>query len=200
MLKNTQFPIQTLEVNGVGTIDTSVYGTGNGGDININVENNANSILGILERKAIANNNSNDIDASSDFGLDGMVSIFTPETNTLEGIRELPENVIVTEQTAASACSIDRHNVARNSFTIQGRGGIQQSPTAPLSSDTLFSLDNSQATKIQAIDTSKGKIIMARGVEVKPNGDIYLTAYPTGDRSSNTNSEYSNCDRHTIVN
>ena len=169
---------------------------GDGGNITIA----ADSIIGIFQREAIADNNSNDIDASSDFGLDGTVSIFTPETNTLEGIRELSTNIIQTEQTTASACGADETNIAENSLIVQGKGGVQQRPNMPLTSDSLlFSgkkiSNNSQLAKVKPINTAKGKIVIARGVKVKPNGDIYLTAHPTGDRSSNANAEYSNCER-----
>ena len=56
---------------------------GNGGNINITAE----ALFGIEERPL--NDVTNDINASSEFGLDGTVSIFTPDINTLQTDRQL---------------------------------------------------------------------------------------------------------------
>jgi hypothetical protein len=40
-----------------------------------------------------------------------------------------------------------------------------------------------QPAPIQPIMTSKGAIIPAQGVEVRENGDVILTAYPTNNNS-----------------
>lgn len=63
---------------------------GNGGNIAIE----ADSILGLAEREAIDGNNTNDIDASSEFGAPGSVTIIQPNIDPVQGIIELPTDFI----------------------------------------------------------------------------------------------------------
>ncbi len=180
------------QVNGNGSDIIASAAEGNGGEITIN----AQSLLGIFERKATANNQTNDIDASSEFGLDGNISINTPDTDALEGVTELPQNVIETEQITAKACAVDRDGAAENTLTIQGKGGVQSDPATPLSADLLLGGEQlsteHQQPKVISISTAGGEIIPARGVEVKPNGEIFLTPYAT-DNKSVSNSNFTNC-------
>ncbi len=53
-----------------------------------------NALFGIEERSSTPANNINDIDASSEFGLDGTVAINELDTNPAEGLEELPKEVI----------------------------------------------------------------------------------------------------------
>ncbi len=65
-----------------------------GGNIEIATE----QIFNLAERKGTDNNGTNDIDASSDFGVDGNVSIEVIDTDSIQGIVELPTGVIETKQ------------------------------------------------------------------------------------------------------
>jgi filamentous hemagglutinin family protein len=173
------------QIDGNGNDIIASAEKGNGGRITINGE----SLLGIEERKALNNNQTNDIDASSDFGLNGTVSIFTPDINPVQGATELPNNVVEPEQTTAQACQANREAAANNGLVINGKGGIPNDPTNPLVSELiningdLTQAESPQPASIQPILTSKGKIIPALGVEVKENGDFILTAYPTNNNS-----------------
>ncbi|MCC0175402.1 filamentous hemagglutinin N-terminal domain-containing protein [Waterburya agarophytonicola K14] len=182
------FPNQ-IDGNGSDIIASAVGG--DGGNITIN----ADAVLGIVEQDAIADNNSNDIDASSDFGLNGTVSIFTLNNDALEGTTELPQNVVAAEQITAKACGVGRDNIAaQNSLVINGKGGIQIEPGMPLSADSLFASEEQASQELPApISTAKGEIIVARGVEVKANGDIFLTPYATQNNLSTENSKFANC-------
>ena len=86
--------------NGNGNDIIASAERGEGGNIIINAE----SLLGIAEGAAIEGNNSNDIDASSRFSLDGTVAINTPDINPIQGASQLPINIVVPEETTAQAC------------------------------------------------------------------------------------------------
>ena len=158
---------------------------GNGGKINITAE----GIFGLKERSSTPPNNTNDIDASSEFGLDGTVALNTPDTTTLQESVEVPE-IVELETLGVNACSgIDTiEEVSR--FEVTGKGGVAPIPTAPLTADALVIEGKSspigmkqpervQQEQIKPIVTAQGLIYPARGIIFKENGDIILTAYPT---------------------
>ena len=101
---------------------------GNGGNININAE----SLFGIQERGLTSY--TNDINASSEFSLDGSVTISNPDLNPVQGATELPQSVIELGETTTQACRSDRETAAENSLTISGKGGIPSAPDLPLES------------------------------------------------------------------
>ena len=170
------------EIAGDGNDIIASAEAGNGGNISITVE----SLLGIEERDAIEGNATNDIDASSDFGLDGTVSIFTPDTSVIQGVTELPNNVVEPSQTVAQACSNDRNTALASNFVIKGKGGIPPLITAPLSSEmiTINGEIAANSTEGYAIPTSIGDITPARGVIKTPDGKIILTATPVSGSAS----------------
>ena len=155
---------------------------GQGGNININ----AKSLFGITE--GALNDATNDINASSEVsGLDGTVTIDTPDTNSVQGATDLPINVVEPDQTVANSCQADRQQIAQSTFSILGKGGIPQTPDSPLSSRNIMTNGeiNPTSTIPQPIETSQGKIQPARGIKVTESGEIVLTAYHTnnsGDR------------------
>ncbi|MDJ0595876.1 MAG: filamentous hemagglutinin N-terminal domain-containing protein [Pleurocapsa sp. MO_226.B13] len=172
------FPSQP---NGNDIVANAVEGMG--GNINITAE----SLFGIEERPAIEGNGTNDIDASSEFSLDGNVTINTPDINPVRGTTELPTNVVEPEQTTAQACQTDRLSGISSGLTIEGKGGIPPEPGLPLDSHNIsVNGQNNSTFNIPApIETAQGKIQPARGVIVTESGEIILTAYRTsnaGDR------------------
>lgn len=160
---------------------------GEGGTITINAE----SLLGIAEGNADFGINSNDIDASSGIeGLDGTVTINTPDINPIQGATELPSNVVSSEQAITQACQNNKLAGTGNSFTIKARGGVSADPTSPLDSETISI--NGEITPVsqtpQPIETAQGTIQPARGIKKTKSGAIILTAYRTnnsGDRLAN---------------
>ena len=177
------------------TIDTNFIvafpSNGNGNDIIASAEQgqggnittiNAESLLGITEGSAIEGNNSNDIDASSKFSLDGTVTINTPDINPIQGATELPTNVIVPEQTTAQACQANREIAAQNGLNITGRGGILPEPGLPLNSQNIIVNGDDLNSAIPApVKTSQGKIQLARGIKVTEDGTVILTPYRTNN-------------------
>jgi large exoprotein involved in heme utilization and adhesion len=141
----------------------------------------------------------NDIDASSEFGLNGTVEIDTPEVDAIQGVIELPTNVIEADTVVASICSADEER-GSNGLTVIGKGGIPPEPTAPISDDIIniegqAVVAESNAKTELGIDTSLGKIYPARGILVKNDGTITLTAYPTANLKTRTPVAKINCDR-----
>jgi filamentous hemagglutinin family protein len=121
---------------------------GNGGRITISGE----SLLGIEARKAEDNNRTNDIDASSEFGLNGTVEIFTPDRVSLQSAIELPSNVVEAELTTAQTCSVNQENKATNGLEIAGRGGVTPAPDAPLNSENITIENPAQASIPEPIE------------------------------------------------
>ena len=153
--------------------------TGNGGNINIGAE----SLLGIEERASQPPNSTNDIDASSEFGLDGEVSIFTPDVDQAKGATELDSRVIEPQATVARACSNQESVVGSSSFSIKGKGGIPLQPIEPFMPDTILARGNSNQARQtpppephNGVLTAQGYIYPARSVAVKDNGEIMLVS------------------------
>ena len=172
--------------------DISASSGGTGGNIIIE----AQGVLGIEERTVISGNNTNDIDASGDIE-DGSVEITTATTDAIQGANQLPSIPVEPGETVVQACSAQR-GIANSNLIIKGKGGIPSSPGAILSSEIIRV--NGEATNsqfpnredIQPISTSKGDIILARGVDINEDGGIILTAYKT-DHSSRNPQQSLNC-------
>ncbi|MEM8721927.1 MAG: filamentous hemagglutinin, partial [Cyanobacteria bacterium P01_G01_bin.39] len=172
------------EIEGNGSDIIANAEQGNGGKITISAE----SLLGIEERDATPNNQINDIDVRSESGLDGTISIFTPDVNPIQRETELPNNIVEPQQTTAQACAASRQTTAQNSLVIKGKGGVPLTPQSPLNSHNI-SINSEYTTPTstipQPLETSQGKIQPARGIKVTEDGGIVLTAYRTnnaGDR------------------
>ena len=171
---------------------------GSGGNIDIATI----AIFGLQEREANQGNNTNDIDVSSDFGTDGSVSIESPDVESIQ--IELPSNIIEPDNYVAQVCAADSI-AANSSFVIKGKGGIPPLPTEALSSDSLIidgklsalegenQAQNSPKTQYQAIATDEGNIYPARGVIVREDGTVTLTAYPIPDDTQRTLVASRNC-------
>ncbi|VEP17410.1 Filamentous hemagglutinin family N-terminal domain [Hyella patelloides LEGE 07179] len=180
--------------NSDGNDITASAQQGQGGAISITAE----SLLGIEERRAFDNNGTNDIDASSGTeGLDGTVTIETPDNNPLRETTELTDNVVTAEViTTSDVCSAsDIEDVS--SLAVQGKGGVAPEPTAPFDGDALIVngepetsdapqnnshyLDpNEIPPHIQpvAYKDNGEPIYIARGVMKQEDGTVILTAVP----------------------
>ena len=172
---------------------------GTGGKIDIT----AAGIFGLEERSSTPPNNTNDIDSSSQFGLDGSISIKIPDTGVLGEEIETPK-IVEPKTLGTNACSGGGINANMSSFEITGKGGIAPTPTKPLTADALVIGGQSspvgiaqarrlQQQEIKPIVTAQGLIYPARGIIFKENGDIILTAYPTPNVISRTPSKSVNC-------
>ncbi|MFG6097840.1 filamentous hemagglutinin N-terminal domain-containing protein [Leptothoe sp. ISB3NOV94-8A] len=100
---------------------------GNGGRIAIQ----ANTLFGIEENKATLGNRTNDIDASSEAGIDGEVIIDTLQVDPDEGIDPLPSGLAAPE--ISQGCQAG----SNGQFIATGQGGLPSNPYEPLSSDGI---------------------------------------------------------------
>ncbi|MEM9216926.1 MAG: filamentous hemagglutinin N-terminal domain-containing protein [Cyanobacteria bacterium P01_F01_bin.150] len=91
---------------------------GNGGNIEIATQ----GLFGIEFRDTLTDKS--DITASSRSGLDGMVTITTPNVNPASDTILLPSTVLSSTQSIVTACGVS----ANSRFNITGRGGIPMGP------------------------------------------------------------------------
>ncbi|MEA5566015.1 filamentous hemagglutinin N-terminal domain-containing protein [Anabaena sp. UHCC 0399] len=153
---------------------------GRGGNININ----ARSIFNLEQRRSTPPNNTNDIDASSQFGLIGTVTINTPDIDPSRGLVQLPNNLTDASQQIVSSCN-PGNAARRSSFTVTGRGGIARSPIEPFQGDvstarwiTLDTVDADKNSNVinESLPSSPAKIVEAQGWIVDKNGNVSLVA------------------------
>ena len=165
---------------------------GAGGNITIATE----GIFGIQERPQ--NYRTNDITASSEMSRSNNVLITPADLNSVRGATELPNNVIMTEETTTQACQANRETAAKNGLSITGKGGISFAPDLPLNSHNISvngEYINSTSVIPQPIETSKGKIQPARGIKLTETGEIILTPYRTNNAGERIPEGAINCDR-----
>ena len=207
---NTQYIFARPNTN--NDIVTKAIG-GDGGDINIT----ANRLFAIEERSSTPPNRTNDIDASSKFGLDGTVIIDTSDTQLFRQALELQGTVAV-NVLGIDACSRAQAK-EESTFIVTGRGGIPRQPTDPLMADALIpdgkpiTIDKEAAlnsifvekpetkqenpnyipAEIKPIKTSRGDIYPARGFIKTEDGRVILTTYPTDNINTRTPDNSDNC-------
>ncbi len=122
-----------------------------------------------------------DINASSEFGVNGFVDIKTPGIDPAQGLVNLPTEVINLDSLTKQSCS--RDNVAKNQFTITGKGGLANDPFQPFDSN-LSMIDwgnvNIGQTQIRKVNQKEEIFVMqpvieAQGIIITKNGTIALT-------------------------
>ena len=153
---------------------------GKGGNIDIEAQN----IFGFVERASQPLNQTNDIDASSDFGTQGTVDINTPDVDPANSITALPGDVVDPSNQIDQGCAAFDEETA-SEFRITGRGGLPPSPDQPLNSNTVWEDTRTTATapqNLRANTTAKtptvepNKITPAAGWVFKENGEVTLVA------------------------
>ncbi|BAZ44429.1 hypothetical protein NIES4102_14380 [Chondrocystis sp. NIES-4102] len=166
---------------------------GQGGNITIDAE----SLFGIDQRPL--NDVTNDINASSLVkGLDGTIEINNANTTNIEDVIELPTNLIEPQQTTAQACQANKEAAANNRLLIRGKGGVPASPEQPLVSQNIAlngQYINTINTVPKLIETSVGKIQLARGIKINKSGGVVLTAYPTNSVGERVPPARANCNQ-----
>ena len=153
---------------------------GNGGNILINSQ----GIFGITEGKAIAGNQTNDIDASSEFGAPGRVLI----NNTIDpnqGTVTLPEDVVDPNTLVAqNACK----RGTASQLTRAGRGGLPPTISENLNSQAIqgglidpalssVSQAENQAIASENLPLAQNQIAPAQGWIFNQKGEVMLVAY-----------------------
>jgi large exoprotein involved in heme utilization and adhesion len=169
---------------------------GNGGNITISGQ----GIFGIQERPAIAGNRSNDIDASSQFGSPGNVTLNIP-LDPSRGLTELPSNFVdPTGQIVQGCPAVGKNGGSR--FVVTGRGGVPPTPDDVLTLDTVLDdlgtlVEDTQMQGKEEMETVQNqvpnRIIEAQGWVKTADGQIILVAEsPNATPSGNWNNP-ANC-------
>ena len=156
---------------------------GQGGDIQIS----AQGIFGLEERRSIAGNGTNDIDASSNFGTAGTVVINRLDPDPTQGLVQLPIAPIDASNQIAQRCPING-DVA-GEFVITGRGGVPSNPAEILGGETVLTdlaeiegdgqgnlgakEETSDRTAVSS--SAKTEIVEAQGWVVGADGKVRLT-------------------------
>ncbi|NJN07116.1 MAG: filamentous hemagglutinin [Richelia sp. RM1_1_1] len=157
---------------------------GNGGNINII----ATSIYGLVNRTQQPIDDSiSEINATSEFGLNGTVELNTPDIQPEAGLTELPS--IPIESELAQGCY--EPNYTQSRFVITGRGGLPTLPEKPLTADSVRvdwvspDVENQRIenlklprklTRFRRQPEIKNKIVEATGWIVNQQGEVLLTA------------------------
>jgi filamentous hemagglutinin family protein len=166
--------------NGSDITATAIGGTGG------NITANAQGIFGIEQREAKAGNQTNDIDASSQFGQSGQVQINTT-TDPNQGLVELPTTVIdPTTLVAQNPCK----RASSSEFTRSGRGGLPPSLSQDLNGEstqvglvepTHLSASTpepkSASKETSPLPPSSAQIVPAQGWVYNAKGEVVLVAY-----------------------
>jgi filamentous hemagglutinin family protein len=153
---------------------------GEGGDINIKTQ----GIFGIEERDR--GTSLSDITASSEFGIDGNITLSTPDIDPNRGLLNLPDVPVDTR--LVQGCS-PGSSQARNEFIVTGRGGLPTNPNESLSTDalqvglvTLNSQAQSRNSATHSIQPTRievsppERIVEAQGWRTDRNGKVMLVA------------------------
>ena len=156
---------------------------GTGGNINIA----ADTVVGIVPRDTLTPDS--DINASSQLGLNGSVSLSNPEVQPDSGLVELPENLVDASQQVAQTCAATQ----ASRFVATGRGGIPENPTQALSSDRtwndirdLSAYSGAIAPTVNSASlTAQSPISEATGFTVNSQGQVELVATSESSRPSN---------------
>ncbi len=130
-------------------ISTESRGTGNGGNITIN----SSTIVGLDNSDIIANafqgrggnidittqgifglkfrselTEESDITASSEFGINGVVNITTPEIKQDNSLAEQASNFVSKDNNVVASSCLSSRNAERGRFVVTGNGGLLENP------------------------------------------------------------------------
>ena len=194
---DSQFVI-ALPSSGNGNDIITTAEAGKGGKIDITTE----SIFNLENRTSIDNNATNDLDASSDLGVDGNVFVNTILVNEIDRAVDLSFDLVNIDRQTAYVCQTKGNN---SELVIKGTGSLGSDPAAPFISEDIYiksqpvnllentnsQVDNS--SEIDYIQTSNGRIIVAKGAVVGENGQVRLVAYSTSSSDREDVSNWQNC-------
>lgn len=169
---------------------------GNGGNIDIE----AQAIFGIEKRRASEGNITNDIDASSEFGLSGTVEINILEADPSQDSLNLP--VATVEAEVAQTCESDGNN-NQSEFVVTGRAGLPDSPEANLDGNFVLEdwrVDEEQGSsasvsenQLQSDRNSAEQIVEASSWKINKRGKVVLVADNLAKTPSELSQQSINC-------
>lgn len=175
--------------------------SGTGGNIDITAQNIIGLDTRADTRTNARDNTTNDIEASSQFGLSGTITLNNLGLDPAEGLVELPTNT-AEPNPVAQRCLADREG--RSTFVVTGQGGnapnpgdvvrneaagwVDLGPTAPLDSRSARQ-PNPIVSNAPAADPI---LVEAQGWQRDRNGQVTLIAQLPSAQAT-TGSQYSSC-------
>ncbi|MEM6404478.1 MAG: hypothetical protein AAF757_30345, partial [Cyanobacteria bacterium P01_D01_bin.116] len=176
---------------------------GNGGNIDITTQN----IFGLTFREE--KTSYSDITASSQFGLNGEVTINQLNVNPATELLELPSTLEGADKIKAGCAASQGNN-----FIVSGKGGFPQSPDDLFRGNTtytdLFDLVPTKQTasnnydeknnSFLIVDKQKNKIVEATGWIVDDDGNVIFVAQVPQQNSQNSTYYSVDCERFSAVN
>ena len=165
---------------------------GTGGNIDITT----NAIFGLEERSSTPSNDTNDLDASSQLGVDGTIEINELEANPAEGLNELPLEIIdVAGLVEQNLCQQGRGS----EFFVTGKGGNAPSPTQARdrSVNDVDLVEPVPFSEVEAgeaqTEAAESEIVEAKGWIVNDRGMVELVASKTDPNASSSQSKAPVC-------
>jgi filamentous hemagglutinin family protein len=190
-------------------IEASAGENGNGGNVTINTKfiigNSSENRISTNAKQGAGGNikittqgifgyKDNQISASSETGVNGVVDTKTPEVDPSQGLIDLPENLL-TAAIVTNSCRQGQNS--QNSLIVKGRGGLAlTSDQLPSSSEVEVSLiAPTSVTSSSAINSRSANmektafktIVPAQGWEINSQGDVVLVAHSTGNPAERVN-------------
>ncbi len=154
--------------------------TGRGGNIIITTQ----GLFGIQPRPRLTE--FSDITASSEFGLQGVITINTPDLDPSRGLTALPVNLVDASNLVAQNCSAQGAIATKQGeFVITGRGGLPPGPADALTSQGVWQDLRPPVGVVAQAAQSSGQastteaIVEAQGWVIAPDGQINLIAQAT---------------------
>ncbi|ELS02868.1 filamentous hemagglutinin family N-terminal domain [Xenococcus sp. PCC 7305] len=161
---------------------------GNGGNINITADNivlfdestiSANANLGsggnitITTQSLLTQDNPEDvITASSKVkGLEGIVTIKTPDTNSKLETTQQRRSPLAGEEAIYTGCSLGT-DFSANKFSYIGRGGIRKGPFDPLETTTVIADLGVEDSEAPVAELNSRKIPQTTKIEEEPASSI----------------------------
>jgi filamentous hemagglutinin family protein len=120
------------------TIDTDTLIALNNIDLTAEAFQGAGGNIAITAEKVFLSSDSN-IDASSEFGIDGEVNINSVITDFQNSLNPINPKFIVTEQAIAGSCLV-RRNQQQGSFVYAGTGGLPENPSSATDEEESLSV------------------------------------------------------------
>ena len=159
---------------------------GQGGRVTITTE----GLFGLEEGRAEPRNLTNDIDVSSNLGLQGTVTINRPDTDPRPGRVELPATL--PDISVVQACPNRARPNAAGEFFVTGRGGLPLSPTDRLSGSQLLADWVTVETEPEALPqrslpaptTAPAPLVEAQGWIIGAQGEVIFVAQAPSVRAS----------------
>ena len=167
---------------------------GNGGNIEISTE----SILGLESRPDLTS--FSDITASSEFGIDGTVSINSPESNIEEDAVVVFKNYIPqTNQELISGTCLDPNRESGGKLVYVGRGGVPENPYSFFDDEEIVAIEGVAENKPASVDEEQYSNDRARVLPRTNSGKLKPQVWSAGEPIINANAVQVGADGQTYL-